>query len=565
MNPDRTRSCKGPWIIKALHRASGNPEPSPITQPPVLAVSHCLWDSVGFLGFSTDDLQFKDDGIIRPGVRQFSARLWNIPDGEDWVAIAQRSPAVIKRQYFNRPTRIVDKGALGLWGEFDVLETDDVPAWYWGHMEPVEGGPSGFTRYRSRLWGLSLSDDWKAGARQTPALIEGHYFDQPTEIEDLGVGGLYGLFDVSHESSTSPALVAQAMGPNDCSYCLIDTLPPQGNVVRVNLTTTMLVREGTPYLYSVVTRDDDSVDFPDGVVMTIQDPSGTTYDRDIQDDNQFVMMSGSSIRCLIIKDPEPGNWTMRMSVPSDAGFRCECNTVPDADVFDTMVETWQQLAENQGIATRDVSGGQIAAYLAVAATTLLLPFPLGLAARGLILAVTGVGWLGFTHSGTKAAVSQNMTEVAGILSKVMKDLKEEGFSALGKYVYLVGKNISYEEYQVILRYPANLFQWLGVHRRVYQVVEHMTDAEEQNAVRHVYWQCLLKKRLGEEFAIAMGDAHERGRPGSDADNRADEINNGIGLRLADEVESEEECLQRAREMWAAGQLAKRVDLEADPT
>ncbi|MFI1952941.1 glycoside hydrolase family 18 protein [Streptomyces xinghaiensis] len=553
-------------IIKALYRAAGHPEPEPITEPPTVVASHCLWDSVGFLGFSTDALQFKDDDIIRPGVRQFSARLWNIPDGADWVDVAQRSPAVIKRQYFNRPTRIVDKGALGLWGEFDVLESVDAPAWYWGHMEAGEGGPSGYTRYRSRLWGLSLSDDWKAGARQTPALIEGQYFDQPTEIDDQGIGGLYGLFDVSNEPRTVLALVSQALGPNDCSYCLIGTIPSQGdNVAMVNLTAPMLVREGTPYLYSAVMRDDDSVEFPEGVVMTLQDPGGTTYDHEVQDDGTFVMMSGSSVRCLIIKDPQPGNWTMHMSAPAGTGFRCECNTVPSEDVFDTMVETWQKLGGTQGIAPRDISGGQVAAFLAVAAITLMVPFPLNLATRGLILAVTGVGWLGFSGSGTKDAVSRNMAEAAGILSKVMKDLQEEGFSALRKYVYLVGKNISSEEYQVILRYPGNLFHWLGVHRRVFQVVEHMTDAEEQNAVRHVYWQCLLKKRLGEDFAVAMGDAHERGRPGSDADNRADEINNVIGLRLADEVESEEDCLKRAREMWAAGELATRVDLEGDPT
>ncbi|KUM68250.1 glycoside hydrolase family 18 protein [Streptomyces curacoi] len=556
----------GKSIIKALYRASGNPEPEPVTQPPVMTAGHYLWDATGFLGTSITDLQFQDDGVTRPGVRKFSARLWNIPEGEDWKFAAERAPAVIKRQYFNRPTRIVDKGALGLWGEFDVLDTSDVPDWYWGHMERVDGGPSGLTRYRSRLWGLSLSDDWQAAARKTPALIEGQYFDQPTEIDDQGISGLYGVFDVSDGPSIVPTLVARAVGPNDCSYCLIDTMPPQGNVARVNLTTTMTVRPGTPYLYSVVTRDDDSVDFPDGLVMTIQDPSGTTYDRDIQDDDQFVMMSGSSIRCLIVKDPQPGDWTMRMSEPSGVGFRCECDTVPNADVFDSMVKTWQQLGEMHGLASRDITGNQVAAYLALAAITLVVPLPVSLAARALILAVTGVGWLGIAQTGTtKAAVSQNMAEVAGILSKIAKDIQKEGYSAFTKYVYLIGKNISSDEYQVIRKYPANLFQWLGVHRRVYQVVEHMTDAEEQNAVRHVYWQCLLKKRLGEEFAIAMGDAHERGRPGSDADNKADEINNRIGLQLADQVESEEECLQRAREMWQAGQLAKRIDFESDPT
>ncbi len=46
---------------------------------------------------------------------------------------------------------------------------------------------------------------------------------------------------------------------------------------------------------------------------------------------------------------------------------------------------------------------------------------------------------------------------------------------------------------------------------------------------------------------------------------ADDINNRIGLQPADDVESEEDCLQRAREMWAAGELATREDLETDPT
>ncbi|KUL24435.1 glycoside hydrolase family 18 protein [Streptomyces regalis] len=555
----------GKSIIKALYRASGNPEPEPVTNPPVPVASHCLWDSVGFLGHASDFLQFKDDGEIRPGVRQFSARLWNIPDGEDWVTVAKRSPAVIRRQYFNRPTRIVDKGALGLWGEFDVVESDDVPAWYWGHMEAEDGAPSGFTRYSSRLMGLSLSDDWKAAARQTPALVAGQYFDQPTEIDDKGVGGLWGLFDVSDEPATMPSLVTRAAGPNDCSYCLIDDFPTEPNVTQVNLTTTMTVGEGTPYLYSVITRNGESTEFPEGVVMTLQDPDGNTYDRAVEDANQFVLMSGSSVRCLIVKDPKPGDWTMHMNVPSGVDFRCECDTVPNADVFDSMVETWKKLAKWSDIESRDISAGQVAAFLGVSAITLLVPFPLGIATRALILAVTGVGWLGFSNSGSMDSVSRNMAEAAGILSKVMKDLQAEGFSALQKYVYLVGKNISYEEYQVILKYPANLFHWLGIHRRVFQVVEHMTDAEEQNAVRHVYWQCLLKKRLGEKFAVAMGEAHELGRPGSDADNRADEINNRIGLQLADDVESEEDCLKRAREMWAAGELATRIDLETDPT
>ncbi|MFF2361281.1 glycoside hydrolase family 18 protein [Streptomyces sp. NPDC058122] len=556
---------EGKSVIKALYRASGNAEPSPVTNPPKPAASQCLWDSVGFLGASSDDLQFQDDGEVRSGVRQFSARLWNISDGDDWVSAAHRSPAVIKRQYFNRPTRIVDKGALGLWGEFDVLESDDVPAWYWGHMEQQNDGPSGNTRYVARLWGLSLSDDWQAAAKQTPALITGQFFEKPTEIQDLGVRGLYGVFDVKNEAKVAEVSGSEYIGDNDCTYCLVDTFPHLDNVTQVNLTSTMVVRDGAPYLYAAVTRGGDSVDFPDGVVMSLKDPDGNTYDHDVHDDGQYVQMSGSSIRCLVVKDPKPGDWTMSMNVPSGVEFRCDCNTVPSTDVFDTMVSTWQGLAESKGIETRDLTGKQIGAVAAVAAIALIFAAPLELVVGGVVLAVTAVGWMGTTVTGSVTKVATDLAEVGGILAKIAKDVRDEGFDAFKKYYLLVGKNISYEEYQVILKYPVNLVSWLGIHRRVYQVVEHMTDAEEQNAVRHVYWQCLLKKRLGEEFAVAMGEAHELGRPGSDADNRADEINNKIGLQLADDVKSEDDCLRRAREMWTAGKLATRIDLESDPT
>ncbi|MEU0331762.1 hypothetical protein [Streptomyces sp. NPDC006193] len=275
-------------------------------------------------------------------------------------------------------------------------------------------------------------------------------------------------------------------------------------------------------------------------------------------------MSGSSVRAVIVKDPRPGDWTMRMNVPKGAQFHCECNTVPNADVFDTMVGTWQELSRWKGLETRDTSGAQIAAFLGLAVVVLLAPLSAQVVVTAMLVAATGAA-LAWSASDTAAELSRNVAEVSGIVTKIMKDVQKEGFAALGKYKDLIGKNISDEEYEVIRARPWALFQWIGIHRRVYEVVEHMTDAEEQNAVRHVYWQCLLKKRLGEEFAVAMGDAHERGRPGSDADNRADEINNGIGLRLADEVASEEECLKRAREMWKAGELATRRDLESDPT
>jgi len=555
----------GKSIIKALYRASGNPEIPPVlpSEQPIEEVpGQYLWDSTGFLGGSESELQFKDDGIIRDGVRQFSARLWNVPDGEDWQTAARRAPAVVKRQYFNRPTRIVDKGALGLWGEFDVYEDPDVPDWNWGHMTVTDGAPEGHTRYAARLWGLPvIGGDWVASSEKTPALVAGQYFDKPSDYSDQGVGGFFGFFDVKNEAVPVPIRVGQSVGDNNCSYCTMSTMtPPGGNVTRMHLTSTMNVSPGTPYLYAALTRDDDSVDFPDGVVMTVRNPDGNFYDQDADDGNATVRMSDSSVHGLIVKDPPAGEWTMMMSAASGAGFHCECNTAPSTDIYDTMVKTREVLGRT-GIEPRDASSVYLA-FVAIGATALIVGT--GGLATPLAWFVTGVGLAGLALD-NKDSLTQNLSEASAILSKVAADVRNEGFSAISKYWWLVGKNISREEYEVILRYPQNLFHWLGIHRRVFQVVEHMTDAEEQNAVRHVYWQCLLKKRLGEEFARAMGEAHEIGRPGTPADNAADEINNRKGLELADLVESEDECLARAQEWWRAGELATRPDLETDPT
>ena len=555
----------GKGVIEALYRASGNPvtEPSPITDPPIPVANSYLWDSMGFLGHAAGPLQFQDDGTKDNGMRQFSARLWNIPDDADWKSVAQNCPAVVKRQYFNRPTRIVDKGALGLWGEFDVLDNDDVPDWFWGHVEEKDGAPDGYQRYASRLWGLSLSDDWQEAAKKTPALIAGQYFDEPTEIEDKGVGGLWGIFDVSDELSPIPAFTAQVKGDNDCMYCQVDTLPSLDgldNVQRFNLTNTMAIGENAPFLYSVITKDDDSVDFPEGVVMTVTDPDGNTYDKDVDEDGKLVKMSGDSIQCLIVENPQAGDWTMSMSVTRDAEFRCECNTVPGSDVFDTMVATRRKLHEGQGLEPRDLSWFSIAAFVGTAAVWVLAP-ELALSYR-LAVAAVGAGLSVLAQSGTsKAGIAENFSDAAGILDKVAKDLVKEGPSALKKYWYLIDKNISGAEARVALRYPANIVRWLGVHKDVYKETGQMTDAEMQNSIRHVYWQCLLKKRLGEDFAKQMAEAHEEALPGSDADNKADEANNIIGLRLADEVQSDKDCLKRVHEMWEAGELATRRDYE----
>ncbi|MEG4517225.1 MULTISPECIES: glycosyl hydrolase family 18 protein [unclassified Microcoleus] len=127
----------------------------------------------------------------------------------------------------------------------------------------------------------------------------------------------------------------EVRGENSYCYCVCNraSSEQQGDISHSH---TMNIEAGAPYFYAVLTKDDDTVDFPTGAILTIQDPDGTKYDRDIQEENLLVIMSDSSVRCLIVKDPKPGNWTMTMTVPEGVGFHCECNTVPSKDPYKTI-------------------------------------------------------------------------------------------------------------------------------------------------------------------------------------------------------------------------------------
>jgi len=64
---------------------------------------------------------------------------------------------------------------------------------------------------------------------------------------------------------------------------------------------------------------------------------------------------------------------------------------------------------------------------------------------------------------------------------------------------------------------------------------------------------------GEEFAIALGEAHEHGRPGDVYDEVADRINNAIALHLA--ATSADTASDLAEQAWNSGILAKNAEFE----
>jgi hypothetical protein len=139
---------------------------------------------------------------------------------------------------------------------------------------------------------------------------------------------------------TLPAFLGKWIAlEGDNSYCYCACNSATDNKDRHVSSHTMNVKAGAPYFYAFLTKDDGSIDFPTGAVLTIEGPDGTKYDRDIEEENQLVIMSSSSVACLIVKDPKPGDWKMKMTVPEGVGFHCQCNTVPSKDVYNTMTDT----------------------------------------------------------------------------------------------------------------------------------------------------------------------------------------------------------------------------------
>jgi hypothetical protein len=246
-------------------------------------------------------------------------------------------------------------------------------------------------------------------------------------------------------------------GENSYCYCACNSAIKDKQRHASN--NTMNVKEGAPYFYAVLTKDDDSIDFPTGAILRIQGPDGTNYDRDIEEENKLVIVSGSSVRCLIVKDPKPGDWKMTMTVPEGVGFHCECNTVPSKDVYDTINSTMQLHKRVLGIA-----------FLGIAAVVLLvaLLIPSPTTTAGLTGAMykglkpdTAAGIIQFMWSYSSKA-SPKVTEkyhafiakIAGVLNALSDRIKDSGYEVFNKfaeYVEWFGKNFPEEEFNVVVK------------------------------------------------------------------------------------------------------------------
>ena len=70
-----------------------------------------------------------------------------------------------------------------------------------------------------------------------------------------------------------------------------------------------------------------------------------------------------------------------------------------------------------------------------------------------------------------------------------------------------------------------------VYYETYKMAISIADDGERNAKRHGFWQISMFQKFGETSAKEIGDAHERGRPGTAEDNRVDDLNNAAAIQF----------------------------------
>lgn len=140
------------------------------------------------------------------GFRQFASVLEDIPDGVDWQATCEATPATVNDTKLDRPTRCrkTDLAGIGLamWGEFNVPDTSCMPVWKPYQKKECTGLIT--RQYSSRLDRIPDGMDWEDTCTKMPAEINGVQFSRPTRCvrtDLVGIGlAMWGEFDISDGS-----------------------------------------------------------------------------------------------------------------------------------------------------------------------------------------------------------------------------------------------------------------------------------------------------------------------------------------------------------------------------
>ena len=237
---------------------------------------------------------------------------------------------------------------------------------------------------------------------------------------------------------TSQADWIEAQGANSYCYYSIDSHITGGKNYSTNKR--IRVDESAPYVCAILTKNHDSVDFPTGATLKITGADGTVYDQQSNTDNLLVIMSGSSLQNLIVKDPIPGDWLITLTVPKNVEFHFDFQTLPSENVSGTIENTLASAHKtpegNQRLEKRGLEslGGDLMMLSLI--SPLALEIPLGPVAAALT-------FLGMSIISLRNAASQKASPAqAGYdLFQAAQRNEQSRESEFGKSIYSTLKDL----------------------------------------------------------------------------------------------------------------------------
>jgi hypothetical protein len=107
-----------------------------------------------------------DSGCSAVGMRKFSALLLNIPPGQSWATACSTTPAPVGSPVAGLPpTRCINTGVTGMWGEWDVPDTKCSPNWGPLSTECID---TGRIKHSAILWNIVSGASWTGTCQTTP-------------------------------------------------------------------------------------------------------------------------------------------------------------------------------------------------------------------------------------------------------------------------------------------------------------------------------------------------------------------------------------------------------------
>lgn len=119
------------------------------------------------------------------GVREYTARLWNIAHGYDWMRACKSTPINLPGNIRALPDRCAMPGAFsGVIGHWLVTAHEHSCEPKWGKFFDKECVRHRIRRVESRLWDVHKGEDPYHLCSTAPAKVHGANFDRPTYCEE---------------------------------------------------------------------------------------------------------------------------------------------------------------------------------------------------------------------------------------------------------------------------------------------------------------------------------------------------------------------------------------------